>query len=489
MHPAERRGAPLRWARWFTALASILGLAAVFITPATWGIDEAAHVARVSLIERGFVVPPTGKVPPADYRTDGCFEAYLSANWREPYARDPGSLRDQFRNPPCARPSGAVGVLARNADIYSPVPYAPAIIGFGVGRAIGGASGSLYGARIVQLAAYIALMAFAISKIPWGKPLIFTIGLLPVSIQGAAAVSADPITLALACCAVAWTLWCTEASRHGPVASRDLVVLGVLIALLALCKSAYLPFALLVVAIPSAAFPSLRRRLVTILGMGSVAAALGGAWNVGVVNHVQITGLNNADSTAAGAWIRRHPTGFLHAVYRGWRDPSERNLVLAGMVTAVRRFNHNFPVAPWAGAAWLALVRIADPIPAVLWRPINAAARRRAGVGSAGAQPGDPAPGPSSDPEAVPGSDDDATGVAAIPVVDRVIAVAVAVSIAGIAFVLIEYGLAISANPPGMHEIVWVQGRYLLPLVPLTLFGVSGNAPRLDKRLLGVIPV
>jgi hypothetical protein len=47
---------------------------------------------------------------------------------------------------------------------------------------------------------------------------------------------------------------------------------------------------------------------------------------------------------------------------------------------------------------------------------------------------------------------------------------------------LIEYGLASAANPPAAHEIVGVQGRYFLPLLPLTLFGVPGVHRALPRR-------
>jgi hypothetical protein len=129
------------------------------------------------------------------------------------------------------------------------------------------------------------------------------------------------------------------------------------------------------------------------------------------------------------------------------------------MFTPVRRFAHNFPLPLWLGCLWLVVVRLVDPLP----RRVARVSARVRSIGPAGVEAA------SSDDPVVPGRDRIRAGL-----------VALGVAIAGV--LLIEYGLAIAANPPGARRIIWVQGRYFLPLVPLTLFGVSGVGRPLAKR-------
>lgn len=464
-HPTAHR-ATFPWARVFILIASIVGMALVFATPILSGTDEVAHVARVALISQGKVVPDTSPSPPSTHVGRDCL-ATLVQNYRfrvlgkEP----PGSWRDQFRSADCQEGADILRGAAVTANFYNPVPYAPAIVGFRIGRAIDGAPGSIYGARLAQLAAYIGVIALALSRLPRGHTVLFTVALLPVSLQGAANVSADPMTLATICLLVSLVLEFTERARAGkPCRTRDWVLLGATVSAVALCKSAYLPFALLVLVIPTAAFGTLRRRLRVTAPMLAVAGCLAVAWNFGVAARISIVGVNHSDSTAAARWVRQDPAGFLAAIVRGWRVRPERVAILTGFVTPVRRFAQNFPAPAWLGIIWLAAARIADPVPELL----RSTLRRISGGHT------DPiAPERPLSPTRA----------------DRRIAVGIAATVAATTILLIEYGIAIAANPPGAHEIIWVQGRYFLPLVPLTLFGISGRTRAISDRWLVGAPI
>lgn len=455
------------WTRWFIVLAGILGLALVFITPALEGTDEPAHLSRVAMIETGQIIPPKVWTQRPGGGADACITAYLYRHRDAVFLQRPIPWRDQFRNPECATPGWSITGTAHTADVYTPVPYAPALVGFRVGRAIGGAAGSLYGARLVQLAAFVALMALAIHRTPWGKPLLFTIGLLPVVIQGAANVSADPLTLALACCTVAFALAAIEHARTGTGVDPPFWwAYGALSVGLALSKSAYVPFVLLILAVPTVAFGTRRRRAAVSAAVIAVSGIAAGLWNIGVVSQLQIDGVNRSDSTVAAAWIKRHPLHFLEAVVRGWANPHERKALVGGAFTPVRRFATNFPLSVWVGVLWLTVVRLIDP----LAEPV----RRVAGVIGRSTQR-EPA--------------EDETDQPRLMRRDRLTGAGVAITVAIASIGLIEYGLAIAANPPGAHTIIWVQGRYFLPLVPLTLFGVSGVRRVVPRKWLAVVPL
>lgn len=456
------------WPILFVVLATALGLLAVIGTPLLRGTDEPAHLRRVALIDRGFVTPSTASRTPTNYRVDDCFTATFERSRMIAYLEVRPTWADQFRNAPCLPRPGSIADGSRTADVYSPVPYVPALVGFRVGRAIGGATGSILGARLVQLAAFVALMGYAIARSPWGKPLFFVIGMLPVSLQGAANVSADPMTLALACTAVALTLSCIDTGRHGVVTRTRLIALAGTIAALMLCKSAYVPFVLLIAAIPTAAFGSLRRRITSTATTVSLAAILAGAWNLGVVADIRILGVNHSDSVVAARWIRHNPRGFLKAVAAGWSSDKEVRMVLEGLFFPARRFASNFPLPIWLGLSSLLIARLVDPLPRLI-RRVALALRCTNSGDSTGRRP-------------------PATGEPAFDSATRLQGLAVAVTIGATTFLLVEYGLAIAANPPAPSIVRWVQGRYFLPLLPLTLLGVTGSTPVIRSRLLWLFP-
>lgn len=452
--PVQQKGS-IPWTKIFLVVACLFGTFYVFAIPVLSGTDEPAHIARVALIGSGHVLPSTHGPLPSDYRIDGCLSTYVN-NYRLLLLTDKRrDWSDQFKNLPCSQATQDLALTSRTADVYSPVPYAPALIGFRFGRAIGGASGSLLGARLAQLVAYIALVAYALRKIPWGRPLIFTIGLLPVSLQGAAGISADPMTLALAILSVALTLNAIDPQRGGPVSRNFLLLFGSVIVALALCKSAYVPFALLAVAIPTAAYGAFRRRLLSIGATMGAAGMLAGAWNLGVVAHISIMGVNGSDSVVAARWIREHPRGFLGGIKHGWLNVTERTSVVSGLFAPFHRWSENFPLPNSLGLLWLGAARLASPIPDLLTRTRSRQPSQSNGV-------------------------DKQT---------RYLGIAVATVIALATFILIEYGLAIAANPPGTEHIIWVQGRYFLPLLPLTLFGVSGNGRSLAHTYQWIFPI
>ncbi len=450
-----KRDGSIPWTKLFLVIACLFGTIYVFATPILSGTDEPAHVARLALISDGHVLPSTQDPVPSDYSIDGCLSVYVNNYRLLLLAEERRDWSDQFKNLPCSQATKDLALTSRTADVYSPVPYAPALVGFRFGRAIGGASGSLLGARLAQLGAYIALVAYALRKIPWGRPLIFTIGLLPVSLQGAAGISADPMTLALALLSVALTLNAIDPRRTEPVSRNFLILLGSVIVTLALCKSAYIPFVLLVFAIPTAAYGTLRRRALSAGTTFGIAGILAGAWNLGVVAHINIVGVNGSDSVVAAKWIREHPRGFLGGIKHGWLNVTERTSVISGLFAPFHRWSKNFPLPNSLGLLWLVAARLASPKPGFL---IRARTQR---------------PSEST----------------AVDKQTRYLGIAVASVIALATFILIEYGLAIAANPPGTEHIIWVQGRYFLPLLPLTLFGASGNGHARARKWQWVFPI
>lgn len=110
---------------------------------------------------------------------------------------------------------------------------------------------TLFLGRLANLAAHIALVAWAIKKAPFGKPVFAAAGLLPMTLHLAASYSRDSLLLGLA---FLYTALCLNAA-FGPYTALSRRQLGLLAAaglLLAPAKSVYLPLCALCLLIPAA---------------------------------------------------------------------------------------------------------------------------------------------------------------------------------------------------------------------------------------------
>lgn len=304
------------------------------VLPPLNGADASGHYARVVLIADGWLIPPPTGTARSTYQLDGCVVAVL----RGGSLTRPKQFLDQFRDPKCVKSGSArrvVGALPR-AEVYSPVSYLPAAVGYRIGRGVGGVVWATHCARLATIAAYIAMVAFAIKLIPWGKPFMFAIGLLPVLINSVVSFSADPVTVGLALLAVALALNVADRSETFEKSALRwrLGVLTVVCVALGLAKSAYLPMTLVVATIPTAAFTTMGRRVryaVVTMGTAAIAAV---SWFGLAARHIElaIPFVTSRASIALSDKMLADPFTFLSAAVRSWLHLGELEYTIKGMV-------------------------------------------------------------------------------------------------------------------------------------------------------------
>lgn len=444
------------WPKWFLVLGSLLGIVYVATMPVSRPLDEPHHLRRVSTLVHGAIVPPDfGATSPA-YRVDGCVEALIhraGTNFRALIDGAPQSLTlaDRWRlritNPPC-EPDAVLhgGGSISGAEVNSPVPYVPAMIGYAVGKPIGGALGAVYGARLVQLAVYLAICWWALRRLPWGRPFAAAIALVPTALGGAAGVSADPVTLALTLAAVSGTLAAvssTEIRRAARIDIRTLVGLSTVFVLLGLCKPAAAPLVLLALIVPTAAFGSSRRRRVWVVATIGAVAVTGGAWALAVSSKVHVTTTPGVDSTLTAAWLNQHLWVLPGTLWRTLTISDASRYLLGGIVTPLGLDVLEVPVAlTLLGLGVLVYARWLDPLP-----------RRFADFG---VRPGTRRIRPR--PRQL--------------LLERITAVVIAVG----GVTAVTYGIYVASNRPDSTVISGIQGRYFLPYLLLVLVGVRPSA-------------
>jgi uncharacterized membrane protein len=327
---------------WSSRRTSMAVFAAVLVagvfcglgTPPFSGFDEVRHFAHAWQVSDGRILPldgrtPTGSPAQGGFLPSGVARDIVSLH-RIGRARDPARLVHSLNDP--AGGGRPEFTEFSNVASYSALSYLPAAIAIRIGRWFGASTLLLLVlARIFGLTAYAALAALAVRRVPTRRALMALVLLTPVAIVQASTVSADGITTGLAILLVAEALR-LAAQPRGAVTRAACVEAGIVLIALALAKPPYVLFGLLYLV------AMVRQRgfvAKTLVGAGSVGAALAAAWNAWSAQHYvqQYFGLVQLDphyyafrgvnSTRQLEYVAAHPWVFPGIVGRtildsGW---------------------------------------------------------------------------------------------------------------------------------------------------------------------------
>ena len=142
-----------------------------------------------------------------------------------------------------------------NTALYSPFSYIPQAIAVKAARYLTADVHTLYYcARLGSCLLCTLLCIYALWIIPYGKKILFTILMFPITIEGLITLSPDGMTLAICFLLMAVTLR-AEHNRQ-PLRRREVVLLSVLCLLLSQYKMVYVPIILLVLIIPRECYSS-----------------------------------------------------------------------------------------------------------------------------------------------------------------------------------------------------------------------------------------
>lgn len=145
---------------------------------------------------------------------------------------------------------------------YYMLPYLPQAVGITVARVLNlnFATRILFG-RICNLVWAVVAIALAIRWMPFGKKILFGVGMLPMALHELASNSYDAWIIAFSMMFIAYCL--KLAYEKTSVDKRDIAVLAVLIALLAPCKVVYAPLIGLCLLIPKEKFGNTKRWVIS----------------------------------------------------------------------------------------------------------------------------------------------------------------------------------------------------------------------------------
>jgi uncharacterized membrane protein len=186
-------------------LAAAFGLVLVLATPPFVTPDEATHFFRAYQISEGHLFAEKLK---HDEGAGGMLPSSVGHDVHQVDRPGPAPSWREIRRV-LGLPTGGQRVFHdfRNTALYPPLTYAPQSIAILTGRALGLSNLALmYLARIVNLAAFLALVTLALRRFPRSPWFVAAVVLLPATMFLAASVSPDGLMVALCAVLVAETL-------------------------------------------------------------------------------------------------------------------------------------------------------------------------------------------------------------------------------------------------------------------------------------------
>ena len=167
-------------------------------------------------------------------------------------------------------------LVASKAQFVKTTPYVyfPATLGITFARLLNLSSGAVfYAGRICNLLFFAFAGFLAIRKIPFGKMILFAVGLLPMTMQQVSSYSYDAVVFGLAFMFISYSLY--AAFGNEDLRRSDIIILCILGAFLAPAKAVYVCLCFLVFLIPKERFEPLKTKSVKHRKAKCIAAILG----------------------------------------------------------------------------------------------------------------------------------------------------------------------------------------------------------------------
>ena len=201
-----------------------------------------------------------------------------------------------------------------NTAVYTFICYLPQVIGIWITRVFGAnILVQVYAARVVNFLSYVAIIYFAIKKIPFKKFAIFMITFLPITVQQAASLSPDALTNALAIFFVAYIIHLMYSKEK--MTKKDYIIVATTSVLVALVKIIYLPLCALIFLIPNDKFDSKKKKYIILIAIFMVSVILNLGWLKYANSHYR-QAYNNANPKEQIRFVLIDPYKYITTCFR-----------------------------------------------------------------------------------------------------------------------------------------------------------------------------
>ncbi len=249
--------------RFFLITASFFGIVYTFIVPPFQAPDEFNHFYRSWQITEGGLI---GKKTLDNRLGDSLPTSLLSIS--EPFEQLPFHFEKRIKSSTIfynlktqLDEQKKIFIDFTNTAVYAPTAYLPQSISIFLFKKLGFTPLSIfYGARLLTLIFWIAIVYVSIKTIPIKKELFTLLALLPSSLFINASINADVLTNALSFLAI--SLFVKMFFENTKITKTEILTFGICTVLISLNKIAYLPLVFLFFLIPKAHFLSKKQKYI-----------------------------------------------------------------------------------------------------------------------------------------------------------------------------------------------------------------------------------
>jgi len=465
---------------WLAAML-LLGISSIRVMPGLSAPDEPAHyISAYYLSNQLMMTEPDDELGRVYIRqqdlaledVQGQMDEYLAGEIKdieifgqEPLEKNYYEARNWNKLHP-AEPGTATSVRIRIET--TPIVYLPQAIGISIARTINAGTMTMVTlAKLFNLITFTAMVLWALSRMPFGKKLMMASTLLPMTINLAASMSYDAMLIGCAYMFIAKVLqlsygenpFSLEEDARYKVGWKDVAVLAILLAIMSPCKMVYCVMAALVLIIPKDRYESGKPSAGTMQVLTIIICVVAAVGSVLAVNLATISRYTEATSNAlvwaegaegfTATYVIHHPVETLRMVYD--------TLVYNG------GYYHQTLIGAYLGNASTSL-----DVPYVIIMIISVCLILLAFD--------------------VRGNDDVNASVMPeevkeLGIKNRIIIIVMCVVLFG----LCMGSMLIGWTPLGSTTILGVQGRYLLPVLPLILMLFKNKTVVLTKDISNIL--
>ncbi len=270
--------APINWPRLFLFIGGFFGFIMLILTPPFQVPDEPDHFFRAAMISSGQFVAKKypfseteRKQVPAKYLKGkgGVVPVSIPYTTRKVNHKLPfhpenkqhfSDLKKMLTLPLHMKGMPEV-FINTSAGGYAPILYLPTALTIALGKLINlSPLWLMYLGRLANLMVFLSLIYWALKIIPTGKPVVFLLALMPMTLFLAPSISIDGLIIAASLLLTA-TLLDLARNAQQPVNLQAWFIVPITMTLLALGKVVYCPLILLIFLSPEAFLGKERSRL------------------------------------------------------------------------------------------------------------------------------------------------------------------------------------------------------------------------------------
>lgn len=309
----------------FVVIAALIGLMYTFVVPPFGVPDEQSHYLKAYSLSESHIFSQSDAIGDFVSVKNGDAELYNTmAPYNQNYVHEMNNIDFSISGYQCVRYFLKKAPAADDQDYtrldyfsqmnaYSPLAYVAPALGISIGELIHLKPILIfYLARLMNLALFILLLYFALKLMPFGKMILFGVAMLPMTMHQAASLSADCVVNAVSFFFIAYCLY--AAYKLEKIRFRDVAALLVSAIVIANIKYAYFPLFLLIFIIPRSKFRNLKTYLISMATVAVPAVASWGIWALKTKKYYAVgnTTLTAAQISANTHYIFAHFPAYIH---------------------------------------------------------------------------------------------------------------------------------------------------------------------------------